>query len=446
MPTPSVPTRTSTRSAATELSRRIARATKDGRLTRAELTRQLQPLIDQLPRRAGEEARALLALWADTGVEMELLAKESLERSLLRLGYPAGSSLSTREDSRRVPKRSARAAAAFARENVTERDEAFERLVQRAGQQDARAVIAVIDDGAELTHPAFAEKLWRNPKEVAGNGVDDDRNGHVDDLHGWNFFDPEGELSAAPHGTHVLGLSTQGTDRIRAIPLQAIRLEEDFTHFSRAVRYAAKAGARIINLSFRTLTPAGLRQVKKVIEAHPNVLFLAGAGNEGAQLPSERHPPSAVLAANELPNVVVVGAANLKGQRARLSNHGAPFVDVAALGAAVFSAYPGGLYSFQDGTSMATPIVTNLAAKCLVLDPSLKVPELKRLLIETSKKRAGWAGVVEAGGPIDAAFALQVAAARGLLQRGATEAQASARLKLSGKTKQKVLAMAERLR
>lgn len=420
----------------------IAAAASDSRITGAEWTFALKPAVDALPKAASEEAQPLLDLWANDQFTFDPMVREAAAYALAERGYPTLMWSSFLGSSRLAPPAVPASVPAVRAENVGEVDTDFEAVSAAAGRTEGMATVAVLDTGVDTQHPELAEKLWTNPREIPDNGVDDDGNRFPDDVHGWDFFYSKGALYPGAHGTHVTGIATRGTHRVRAIAVNAFPdWCWDLSRLPAAIDYAAANGAKAVNMSFRAIQPYEVGPIRDAIARHPDVLFVIAAANEGQKLGEGPYAPNTFLASNDLPNLIVVAAANVTGERAGFSNYGAPFVDVAAHGGGVYSLAPGGGYTFMDGTSMATPNVTAIAGKCLAIDPTLSPPLLKRLLMETCDARSDWAGIVESGGLVNEARAIRLAALRWLVKGGSSAEAAADRLSLSGPERQRLLAL-----
>ncbi len=262
-------------------------------------------------------------------------------------------------------------------------------------------VVAVIDSGLDLDHPDIAANLWRNPAEIPGNGIDDDGNGLVDDVIGWDFVDAD----AIPedlfgHGTHVSGtVAARGDNEIGVIgvaPWAKIMtlkgLDDsgsgDALTLANSVRYAADMGADIISASWGG-TVASQTLGAAFRYAHGlGVLSVAAAGNSDANVAS-------VSPAN-LNRVLAVAASDPDDVRAAFSNFGAG-IDVSAPGVAVLSlnanaganaiaeAFPERVvandYLQISGTSMACPHVSGAAAVLLSQDPGRSLNDLRGRLL-----------------------------------------------------------------
>jgi subtilisin family serine protease len=415
----------------------IRTATADGKVTDQEWHTILQPVVEELPLRATDGSRALLDIWASSRFELDPEARRHLGDSLHSRGYPVMTPRPVGGSDRAF-------AQLLASGNVGEVDQTFQRLAQRAGRSSGEVNVAVLDNGFDLFHPELGRKGWMNAAEVASNGQDDDGNGLVDDSHGWDFVNwdndtgnPHGDW----HGTHVAGIATQGTDQVNLIPLRVLEAPYDVARVAVAVEYAIDHGAKAINLSFGIDTPERVQVMSELIARHPDVLFVAAAGNDGRSLDS--YDPSSFLASKEFPNLAVVAASEPGGGKWEHSNYG-PTATHAARGAGVFSTIPGAGYQAMSGTSMAAPGFVAAAAKCLILDPALSPDAVKRLLADTSDHRADWTGAVQAGGPINSGRACTLAALTGLVRRGETPSAAAAKLGLTREERALLLPMVPR--
>lgn len=255
---------------------------------------------------------------------------------------------------------------------------------------DASIVVGVLDTGVDATHPDLAGRIWTNPREVAGNGVDDDANGCVDDVHGCSFVQaPEGScpLSSAGdvdddwgHGTFVSGIiAAAGNGRgmigvargVTVMPVKVLDCNGGGYSFSLAqgILYAAQNGARVLNVSLGgPVDSAYIKEAVRIARDDYGVLLVAATGNgETIQYPAAYDTTLAVGAAS----------ASDPSRRAGFSPAG-PQVDVVAVGEGIIGPVPRGtcgklvacvgeegLYGIGDGTSFAAPQVTGLVALML---------------------------------------------------------------------------------
>lgn len=250
-------------------------------------------------------------------------------------------------------------------------------------------VVAIIDTGVDFFHPDLEANLWRNPGEIAGNGVDDDGNGYVDDLYGYDWVSDDADpMDDNLHGTHVAGiLGAVGNDEngvagvawsVRLMALKAFdeRGSGTLDHTLASVAYAVENGADILNASWGTTTRS--RALDEVVAeaVQRGVVVVAAAGNNGSEAPFY---PAAV------PEALAVGATDAKDGSPAFSNYGR-FVDLVAPGEAIQSTAPNAHWTLLSGTSMAAPHVSGVAALLLSKLPGL-TPEQVGTLLRSSADR-----------------------------------------------------------
>jgi thermitase len=276
-------------------------------------------------------------------------------------------------------------------------------------------IVAVIDTGIDLTHPDLAGRIWTNPGEVGGNGRDDDRNGYVDDVHGWNFITDTSDVTDQNgHGTHVAGIlgaagnnATGGAGvnwNARIMPLKFMGALGDgsIDDAVRAIYYAVNEGARVINASWGSSTYSqSLVDAISFAGAH-NVVFVTAAGNEDANNDVTPSYPANI----RLPNVISVAAVDASGNLGQFSNYGATTVDIAAPGIAIRSTIPGGGYANYSGTSMASPFVAGVASLLVGLHPDWTAKQVVQQVLATAKPLPMLAGKAITGGIVSAARAV----------------------------------------
>ena len=267
-------------------------------------------------------------------------------------------------------------------------------------------VIAIVDSGIDYTHPDLSGKIWNNTDEIPNNGIDDDTNGYIDDVMGWDFYymdnDPK---DGNGHGTTCAGLAAASTDnsvgiagvarKCMIMPVQSANelWSSSWTSLSAGIRYAADNGADIISMSWAaTGVPSVIKDA--VNYAYGKGVFLcASTGNYNT---STKYYPAAY------DNVTAVAATNENDGRCSPedwgpgngSNYG-DWVDIAAPGNLIYTTMPSYYvwfngppwyftqnYTFGWGTSASSPIVAGVAALLLSKDPSLTPDEIKTLLCE----------------------------------------------------------------
>jgi len=279
----------------------------------------------------------------------------------------------------------------------------------------SKTIIAVIDTGVDYTNPDLAPNMWTNAKELKGKkGVDDDGNGVIDDIYGYNTINNSGDpKDDHGHGSHCSGtIGAKGDDgkgivgvnwntRIMAIKFLDASGSGTLENAIKGIDYATKMGAKIMSNSWGG---GGESQtLKEAIERsnQAGALFLAAAGNESNNNDSRPSYP----ASYQVPNVVSVAAVDNKGQIASFSNYGKNSVHVAAPGVNIVSTTTAG-YEAWSGTSMATPHVSGVAGLIASHEPKLTALEIKNRLITTARPLAGLRGKVRGSGFVDAYAAL----------------------------------------
>jgi len=259
-----------------------------------------------------------------------------------------------------------------------------------------RVVIAVVDSGVDLDHPELEDKIWTNPGEIAGNKVDDDKNGYVDDVHGWDFVNLKGEpQDDYGHGTFVAGIAAAETNNANLIagvswgaqimPVKVVD-SQGFSYLwnmASGIRYASKNGAKIIHLSpslYSFVDPQPLQD--PINDAHnKGVLIVAGSGDPNPKDP-EPPAPDAYQYPASLDHVVSVAATNQGDGHPEFSTHN-DRVDIAAPGVEIRSFWEGG-YGWISSTRVAAAHVSGLAALVWSVNPTLTPDEVESIMEATA--------------------------------------------------------------
>ncbi len=257
----------------------------------------------------------------------------------------------------------------------------------------AEIIVAVIDSGIDSTHPDLTPNLWHNPAEIPDNGIDDDKNGFIDDAIGWDFINDDNlPDDALGHGTHVSGIiGARGNNgigvsgvcwRINIMPLKVFQERETTDEvIVAAFDYVLGQEVNVINASWGGTIPSP--PIKDAIREcnRRGILFVAAAGNDLVN--TVEHP--IYPACHNLPNIISVAASTLSGTKAHYSNFG-PLVSVCAPGSSIYSTLPAPqLYGNNSGTSMAAPHVTGTAALLLSADPYLSPEEIRNRVIGSAQ-------------------------------------------------------------
>lgn len=262
--------------------------------------------------------------------------------------------------------------------------------------------VGVIDSGVDMTHPDLAGNIWTNPNEIPGNGIDDDKNGYTDDVHGWNFFGNNANASDDHfHGTHVSGtIGAMGDNgigvagvcwKVSIVPLKFLNYEGS-GYLSDAVEAVLYANSIHCDLTSNSWGGGGYDPaLKDAIDAAgaQGSLFIAAAGNSSSNndvLPS--YPSSYPCS-----NIIAVAATDHNDQLAYFSSYGQTSVHIAAPGVDVYSTFPmlmtGAMYNYGlspeygsiSGTSMATPHVSGAVALYKAAYPDATVAQIKSRII-----------------------------------------------------------------
>ena len=275
-------------------------------------------------------------------------------------------------------------------------------------------IVAVTDTGVDWDHPDLKANLYTNAKEIPDNGIDDDGNGLIDDVHGWDFeAESPDSRDDYGHGTHVAGtIGAVGGNgvgvsgvcwNVTLLPVKWMKKGSGWgSDAIEAIHYSTMVGARVINASWGGIGESkALEDVLKEARDH-GVVFVTASGNAKYDVDAKPWSPGTYL----LENMINVAATDQNDVLAKFSNYGLKSVAVAAPGVQILSTSYDGKYSLKDGTSMASPHVAGLAALLLSQRPDLTPARLKQLLMDTAVKLPSLTGKVASGGRVDAQAAL----------------------------------------
>lgn len=282
----------------------------------------------------------------------------------------------------------------------------------------SEVIVAVIDTGIRTTHEDLGSNLWTNFGEVPGNGIDDDDNGIVDDVHGMDAIGNTGNpRDENGHGTHVAGILGAVGDNgrgvvgtawdVRIMPLKFMGKSGDglLSDALQCVDYAREHGASILNLSWvgSEYSLSLRRALQRADEA--GILSVAAAGNSGRNIDGGHYYP----ANYPVSNLLTVTAVDRRGALPSFANYGIEAVDLAAPGKSIYStAFAGDTaYEYRDGTSMAVPMVCGTLALMRVRFPEWSSGELIDRLLETVQPRDSLQGAVRSAGILDMEAALR---------------------------------------
>lgn len=272
-------------------------------------------------------------------------------------------------------------------------------------------VVGVIDTGIDYTHPDLIDNIWTNPGEIPGDGIDNDNNGYIDDIYGWDFcYKDNDPMDDNGHGTHcagtIAGIGNNGTGVVGVswnTKVAALKFLDPFGRgfISDAIEAINYANAMGFNLTSNSWGGGGYNQA--LYDAiNGGGLFVAAAGNEELNNDANPHYPSSY----NLDNIIAVAATDRYDKLADFSNYGQTSVDLAAPGVSIYSTLPGGGYGYMNGTSMATPHVSGAAALLLSANSSLTPVQLKDIILSTVDPVSDLDGMVATGGRLNVAKAL----------------------------------------
>lgn len=250
-------------------------------------------------------------------------------------------------------------------------------------QTDKQVIVAVIDTGADLHHSQLENHFWKNPGEVgldrngrnrSTNEIDDDGNGFIDDVYGWNFADHNSTLTDLNgHGTHIAGIiSEENPAKLMILKAFDSKLpgNKAIEASIEAIHYAIKMKANIINYSGGGMWPSDEEREALRLAEKSGILVVAAAGNEKSNSDQKKYYP----AGYGFSNILSVAAVDLVGQLLPSSNWGKNSVEVAANGKQVLSSLPENQFGAMTGTSQATAQVTRTAAMLMRKSMYFKSP------------------------------------------------------------------------
>lgn len=272
-----------------------------------------------------------------------------------------------------------------------------------------KVVVAIIDTGVDYLHPDLVDRIWINRGEIPGDGIDNDMNGYVDDVYGWDFYNNDSSVAhyrydkitkqnlSLPednddHGTHIAGIIGAIADNGIGIAGVASNIDVELmilkinggpngsgsiTDAIKAIKYATMMGADICNISWGTsqYSPALEQAIKE-----SNMLFVAAAGNLG----SDNDNIPVYPASFKLDNLISVTFVDANGRLTKLSNYGKSSVEIAAPGADILSTIVGS-YQTLSGSSMAAPQVSAIAALLYSYSDNLYPSNIKDIILRTLK-------------------------------------------------------------
>lgn len=312
-------------------------------------------------------------------------------------------------------------------------------------------IVGIVDEGIDVTHPDLQANVWVNPFEIAGDGVDNDGNGYVDDINGWDFVNNDKTVYDGPdddHGTHVAG--TIGAVGGNGIGVAGVNWNVTMisTKFLGATGGYTSDAVKALDYLTDLKTRHGINIVASnnswggggyssalhsaiIRNAKAGILFVAAAGNNASNNDATANYPSnystlqgtTTTTAASSEGVIAVAALDSSGNLASYSNYGSGSVDIGAPGSAISSTLPGGTYGAYSGTSMATPHVTGTVALYAAAYPGSSANTIRSAILSTARPTASLSGKTATGGRLDAAAALNAAPPVGITIVGGSVAE-----------------------
>ncbi len=298
--------------------------------------------------------------------------------------------------------------------------------IQKPYNQGTKTVVAVIDTGLAYTHGLFtgANAVWKNNAELHGvAGVDDDNNGYVDDIQGWNYVANSNDpMDDDDHGTHVAGIILGVGQDVLAVPVRESKVQimplkfldangsGSTANAVNAIYYAVNMGAKVINNSWGGSSYSRSLHDAYTYAYNHGVVIVSAAGNANSNNDSNPMYPANL----DSPNNISVGASTDSDKKASFSNFGSS-VHVAAPGVAIVSSVPGagcaspGCYQMMSGTSMAAPFVAGLAALVLREAPQLSPYQVRNVIMSSVDNISAFNGKVSTSGRVNALNTIQTA-------------------------------------
>ena len=277
-------------------------------------------------------------------------------------------------------------------------------------------VIAVSDTGIYSRHEDLANQIWTNFKEIPNNGKDDDANGFIDDVSGWNFISSNGKpQDEHGHGTHVAGIigaegnNNFGTSGINwdvfIMPLKFLDKNGSGTTSGgiSTILYAADNGAKVLNASWGSSSNSAALTDALNYAYSKGMITIAAAGNNSANSDKEPIYP----AGSDSEGVIAIASSASDGQLSSFSNFGGISVHLAAPGSNVLSTYLNNTFKRMSGTSMAAPMASGVAGLLLAMDKNLSALDLKNGLLNSVIIRESYRGILITEGDLDDSVTLQ---------------------------------------
>lgn len=292
-----------------------------------------------------------------------------------------------------------------------------------SNSHDKEIIIALIDTGIDYTHDELEDAIWTNSDEIPGDGIDNDKNGYIDDVHGWNFYADTNQIYIKKnyednHGTHCAGIIAAAQNKtgiagvasntnVKIMSLKALGGRDGFgttDSITKAIKYAKENGASICNIS------AGTENYDLAMELamkDSGMLFVIAAGNGDRNEKGLDNDKTPIYPASfDLDNLITVANIACNGKLHSSSNYGIKNVDIAAPGTSIWSTIARNRYGYMSGTSMAAPMVSGILAIIYTYYDDITLMQAKNILLDSVQKLPSLSKKVATKGIPDAAKAL----------------------------------------
>lgn len=291
--------------------------------------------------------------------------------------------------------------------------------------------IAIVDTGIDIHHPDLQGIIYTNNAEISGDGIDNDRNGYVDDINGWNFIEQSNDVTdyeqsseENDHGTHCAGIIGAGVNStgiagvasntsIKILPIKVLGGEDGYgstLDIISGIKYAEKMGAQICNLSLgfeATNTNSSADSILKNTILNSNMVFVVASGNGDRNYNGINNDTTPTYPASyDCKNIISVANLTPTGTLNSSSNYGLKSVDIAAPGTCIYSTITDNNYDYFTGTSMSAPMVAAGLAEIYSYNTDISMLQASKILLKTAKPVSALSGKISTGGMLDVYGAL----------------------------------------
>lgn len=265
------------------------------------------------------------------------------------------------------------------------------KIEEKSKSHESEVVIAIIDSGIDVENDLISDSILVNKNEIPDNGIDDDKNGYIDDIYGWNFYDNNNQVYVDHltdyHGTMIAGIIAANHNNskywgvfpnAKILPVKTFAgTEADLEDVAEAINYSIDRGADIINLSWTTII--NNKEIRELLKNNSDVLFIVAVGDEIKNLDNENVYP----ASYDLPNIISVAALDVDEQLYEYSNFGSK-VTAGAPGKDINVIFENNETMVVDGSSIATANVTGSLGLIKSLLPNVEASDYKKIIKELS--------------------------------------------------------------